>query len=54
MATTKRTWETVIDQMYASVFSDLNKKRFEKITLYLSIIGFITLDINLREKTRAD
>jgi len=41
MATTKRTWEPVIDQMYASVFSDLNKKRFEKITLYLSIIGFL-------------
>ena len=41
MATTKRTWEPIIDQMYASVFSDLNKKRFEKITLYLSIIGFL-------------
>ena len=41
MATTKRAWETVIDQIYASVFSDLNKKRFEKITLYLSIIGFL-------------
>ena len=41
MATTKRTWEAIIDQVYASVFSDLNKKRFEKITLYLSIIGFL-------------
>mgnify|MGYP000353464907 FL=1 len=41
MATTKRAWESVIDTMYASVFSDLNKKKFEKITLYLSIIGFL-------------
>ena len=41
MTSTKRAWEPVINQLYAKVFSEPNKKRFEKVTLYLSIIGFV-------------
>jgi hypothetical protein len=41
MTTTKRAWQPVIDKLYARVFSDLNKKKFEKVTLYLSIVGFL-------------
>ena len=41
MTSNKRAWEPVINQLYAKVFSELNKKRFEKVTLYLSIIGFL-------------
>ena len=41
MTSTKRAWEPVINQLYARVFSEPNKKRFEKVTLYLSIIGFV-------------
>ena len=41
MTTTKRAWQPIIDKLYARVFSDLNKKKFEKVTLYLSIVGFI-------------
>ena len=41
MTTTKRAWQSIIDKLYARVFSELNKKKFEKVTLYLSIVGFI-------------
>ena len=41
MTTTKRAWQPIIDKLYARVFSDLNKKKFEKVTLYLSIVGFL-------------
>jgi len=41
MTTTKRAWQLIIDKLYARVFSELNKKKFEKVTLYLSIVGFI-------------
>tara|TARA_B110001452_G_scaffold62396_2_gene49123 strand:+ start:135 stop:1034 length:900 start_codon:yes stop_codon:yes gene_type:complete len=41
MTTTKRAWQPIIDKLYARVFSELNKKKFEKVTLYLSIVGFI-------------
>jgi hypothetical protein len=41
MTTTKRAWQPIIDKLYAKVFSDLNKKKFEKVTLYLSIVGFL-------------
>ena len=41
MTSTKRAWEPVINQLYARVFSEPNKKRFEKVTLYLSISGFV-------------
>jgi len=40
MTTIKRAWQPIIDKLYARVFSELNKKKFEKVTLYLSIIGF--------------
>ena len=40
MTTIKRAWQPIIDKLYAEVFSELNKKKFEKVTLYLSIIGF--------------
>ena len=41
MTTTKRAWQPIIDKLYARVFSELNKKKFEKVTLYLSIVGFL-------------
>ena len=41
MTTTKKAWQPIIDKLYARVFSELNKKKFEKVTLYLSIVGFI-------------
>ena len=41
MTTTKRAWQPIIDKLYARVFSELNKKKFEKTTLYLSIVGFL-------------
>ena len=41
MTTTKRAWQSIIDKLYARVFSELNKKKFEKVTLYLSIVGFL-------------
>jgi hypothetical protein len=40
MTTIKRAWQPIIDKLYARVFSELNKKKFEKVTLYLSIVGF--------------
>lgn len=40
MTTIKRAWQPIIDKLYARVFSEINKKKFEKVTLYLSIIGF--------------
>ena len=41
MTSTRRAWGPVINQLYAKVFSEPNKKRFEKVTLYLSLIGFL-------------
>jgi len=41
MTRTKKAWQPIIDKLYARVFSELNKKKFEKVTLYLSIVGFI-------------
>ena len=41
MTTIKRAWQPIIDKLYARVFSELNKKKFEKVTLYLSIVGFL-------------
>ena len=41
MTTAKRAWQPIIDKLYARVFSDLNKKKVEKVTLYLSIVGFL-------------
>ena len=41
MTTTKKAWQPIIDKLYARVFSELNKKKFEKVTLYLSIVGFL-------------
>lgn len=40
MTTTKRVWESATEKLYGWVFSEINKKRFEKTTLYLSVIGF--------------
>ena len=34
-------WQSKIDGVYGKVFSDQNKKKLEKITLWLSIIGFV-------------
>jgi len=41
MTTTKRVWESATEKLYGWVFSEINKKRFEKTTLYLSVVGFI-------------
>ena len=34
-------WESKIDGLYGKIFSNQNKKKLEKITLWLSIIGFV-------------
>jgi len=36
-----KNWKSKIDGLYGRVFSDQNKKKLEKTTLWLSIIGFV-------------
>lgn len=36
-----KNWQSKIDGLYGRVFSDQNKKKLEKTTLWLSIIGFV-------------